>query len=593
MDAADVNRLFNSATEHHRAGRLPDAERAYRQILAINPNHGQAMRLLALIATQVGKAHDAIELLSHAVRLYPSDAMMHFDLANAQTLAGDTKSAIQSLGRAIAIQHNYFEAHNNMADLYLRAGKPDFAVMSARTAIGLAPARAEPHYLLGNALVMLHQLDAAIDSFAKALAIHPNYVAALHNMAVACTDRGRADQAIDCYRRLIVLVPQSAEAHYSLGSLLLQRDDLDAAGEHLQRAIDLKPSHVEAHNNLGSSLRKRGRVDEAIAVYERGLAIDPSSNELHWNRAFALLLQGRFAEGWPAYERRLNFNIARSDIQKQRDAAAPRWHGENLDGKTLLLRSEQGFGDVIHFIRYVLKLVALGATVIVECPAPLHRLLQRMPGIHAVFAPEDAGPHFDLQCPIMSLALELGINSIDAIPQAAPYLSADPADVETWKNELADDKNIRVGLAWSGNPIQPVNRQRSIALKDLAPLASDGVTFYSLQKGDAASESLNPPAGMRWIDHTARLNDFADTAALIANLDLIIAVDTAVAHLAGAMAKTTWTLIPFAPDWRWMLNREDSPWYPTMRLFRQTVRNDWNPVIARVAAELAKLIHSA
>jgi len=336
---------------------------------------------------------------------------------------------------------------------------------------------------------------------------------------------------------------------------------------------------------LGIALNDKGQSDEAVAAYWQAVAIDPDLPASQWNLALALLVRGDFAQGWGKYEWRrkcADIGCARPDIIQQQ------WHGEPLEGRTILLHAEQGFGDTIQFMRYLPLVVQCGGRVIVECQSELQRLLKIMAPDIPIIARGQPLPDFDLQCPLLSVPKAMG-TTLATIPAHVPYLRADAQDMQAWRNRLADHGHcMKVGLIWAGNPRHKNDRNRSMKLAHFAHLAQvQGVQFYNLQKGEAAAEAKTFPLGMALIDWTDELKDFADTAGLIANLDLVIAVDTAVAHLAGAMGKPVWTLLPFCPDWRWLRGREDSPWYPTMRLFRQPANGDWNSVMKRVAEALA------
>jgi ADP-heptose:LPS heptosyltransferase len=299
--------------------------------------------------------------------------------------------------------------------------------------------------------------------------------------------------------------------------------------------------------------------------------------------SFRLLSCGDFINGWKEYEWRLKIN-ARPSVKEFSQLL---WDGSDISGKTILLYTEQGHGDAIQFIRYVPAVVQRGATIIVECQKELASLFQNVEGIKKVISIGEQLPAFDLHCPLLSLPLKFN-TTLDTIPAEIPYIKVNPLSTRKWKDKLSDDSSkLKVGLVWAGSQSHKDDRNRSFALNTFAPLAQfDNIVFYSLQKEKGSEQAKKPPEGMKLIDHMEEINDFSDTAALIENLDLVISVDTAVAHLAGAMGKPVWTLLPFVPDWRWLLNREDSPWYPTMKLFRQPSHSDWKSVIHKVAEEL-------
>jgi len=406
-------------------------------------------------------------------------------------------------------------------------------------------------------------------------------------LAMQAHQAGRLPQAEQLCRQVLAEYPGHADALHMLGVIAAQKGLNGAAVDLIRQAIALIPTSPGAHYNLAKALTGNNQLTEAIAAYRQTIALKPGYAEAHHNLSLLLLLLGDMAQGWKEYEwRSLCNNMAvprRNIVQRQ-------WDGSPLANRTILLHPEQGFGDTIQFIRYAPLVAQRGGRVLVGCAPELRRLLQNMPGVGRCL---DSGlmlPPFDVHCPLLSLPLAFG-TTLETIPHGVPYLQADAAGVEHWRNKLAlDPAGFKVGLVWAGRPTHKNERNRSLPLAALAPLAQvPGVRFYSLQKGEAAQQARTPPQGLALIDHTADLHDFADTAALIANLDLVIAVDTAVVHLAGALGKPVWTLLPFLPDWRWLLNRTDTPWYPSMRLFRQGAPGDWSGVIQQVTQALANL----
>lgn len=345
-----------------------------------------------------------------------------------------------------------------------------------------------------------------------------------------------------------------------------------------RRALALQPQHVGALTNLGRAFQKQAQPQEAIVCFERALALKPDLPEAHWGLATQRLLLGDFARGWEEYEHRWALP---ENQGLRREFAAPRWDGDDIAGRTILLHVEQGIGDTLQFVRYAPLLARRGARVIVLCQPPLKRLLMEMDDI-SVVADGEPLPGFDLHLPLMSLPRLFG-TTLATIPADVPYLRTDPVDVRAWNGRLGGKDQFKIGLVWAGNRRHLNDRNRSCTLEALAPLAAvPGIRLYNLQKGEAATEIRNAPTNMDFVDLNGELVDFADTAAVITCLDLVITVDTAVAHLAGALARPAWLLLPFAPDWRWMLAREDSPWYPSLRLFRQNQAGDWGGVLTAV-----------
>ena len=329
------------------------------------------------------------------------------------------------------------------------------------------------------------------------------------------------------------------------------------------------------------------RLDEAIAVFRQAIALNPNLPGAHNNLAMALLARGDFQQGWEEYEWRLKCEDFPSHL---RNLTQPQWDGGPLETRTLLLHTEQGFGDAIQYIRYLPLVAQRGGRIIIGCQAELQRLFRTIPGSCQIVTPGQPLPAFDLHCPLLSLPRVFG-TTLDNIPKTVPYLSPEPALVDAWNRTLgAAGGRLRVGLAWAGNPRFKADRTRSLNLQQLAPLAAArGVKFYSLQKGPAGEQAKHPPAGLEWVDLGPEVKDFADTAAVMSLMDLIITTDTSVPHLAGALGRPVWVMLQFVPHFCWLLDREDSPWYPTMRLFRQDSRGDWESVITRVAEALSQM----
>jgi tetratricopeptide (TPR) repeat protein len=642
------NQMLQVALSHHQAGRLQQAESLYRQILAQNPRHADALHLLGLIAYQMRRLEVAADLIGQAVALQPGSADFHCNLGSvlhsqglldkaiacyqralalqpglpeahnnlgnalrdaqrreeaiasyqqalvlkpdyaeahnqlgaALVMAGRLEEAIASFQRAVALQPGYAEAYNNLGKALLDAQRPEEAVAACRRAVALKPNYALALNNLGNALHVMQRTEEAVASYQQALALQPDYAEAHNNLGNALHDLRRLDEAVASYQQALARKPDYAEAHNNLGNALRDARRPEEAAGSCRRALELRPDYAEAHNNLGNALHDLRRLEEAVASYRRAVALQPDLLEAHNNLAMVLLLQGDFVGGWEQY-------TWRNQIKGFGHFPQPLWEGDDLAGRTILLHAEQGFGDTLQFIRYVPLVAKRGGRIIVECPPELHRLLQHGLGHHTLVARGQALPPFDLHCPLMDLPRVLG-TTLETIPAEVPYVQADPALARSWQKRLVSDPHrLRIGLAWSGSPTHKNDHNRSLPPAALAPLAQlQGVSFYSLQKSPAAGRS--PPPGLNVVDYTAEFHDFADTAALFANLDLIITVDTAACHLAGATARPVWTLLPCVPDWRWLLDRTDSPWYPTMRLFRQPKAGDWDRVMAQVAAELAK-----
>jgi tetratricopeptide (TPR) repeat protein len=532
-----------------------------------------------------GQLDDAIAAFRQAIALNPNIAETHRNLGIALRDKGRFDEAIAAFRRAIALEPNFAEAHNNLGIAFCKNEQFQEAIGSCQKAIELRPNIAEAHNTLGVAMRAGGRLDEAIAACRQAIALSPNFAEAHNNLGVAFRDKGQLEEAIAACRQAIALRPNYAEAYTNLGNALRDQGQFDEAVAACRQAIALNPSIAEAHSSLGMALFSKGQIDDAIAACRKAIAVRPDYADGHFTLATMLLARGDFQQGWEEQEWRWK---SKDPQFGHRNFAQPQWDGRPLDGRTLLLHTEQGFGDAVQFIRYFPMAEQRGGKIILECQAELYRLFQIMAGTRQIVVRGQPLPAFDFHCPLLSLPWVFR-TTLSSIPHAVPYLHPDAEDVRRWQNRLAEYRSsVKVGLAWAGRATHRNDRNRSIKLASLAPLAGiSGVRFFSLQKGDAAAEAKFAPSGMELVDFTDELKDFAETAALIENLDLVISVDTAVVHLAGAMGKGVWVLVPFPPDWRWLLDRADSPWYPTMRLFRQETPGDWDGVIRRVAAELS------
>ena len=455
-----------------------------------------------------------------------------------------------------------------------------------RSAVGHArpmSASSEAHNEQGIKFIEQGRLDDALASFRQAVRLRPDNAEAQNNLGATLKRQERLDEAVACYREALRLKPDFAEVYSNLGNVLRLLGNPDLAVESFRQALRLKPNYADAQNNLSNALKDQGKVNEALAGYERALELKPSYAEAHLDRAITWLLLGDFAKGWTEFEWRWQYKNF-----PPRPFRQPRWDGAPLDGRTILLHAEQGLGDTIQFIRYAALVKELGGRVIVECQRSLLRLLAGCAGIDELVGQGASLPDFDVHSPLFSMPYVFR-TSLTTIPAGHPYLFADPGLEEQWRRELAPVGDFKVGICWQGNPKHAWDRLRSIPLGQFAPLARlDGVRLFSLQKGPG-SEQIKE-AAFPITDLACRLDEasgpFMDTAAVMKNLDLIITADTSIAHLAGALGVPVWIALPFLPDWRWLLAREDSPWYPTVRLFRQTNRGNWQEVFERIAGQV-------
>jgi FKBP-type peptidyl-prolyl cis-trans isomerase 2 len=440
-------------------------------------------------------------------------------------------------------------------------------------------AAADESYKKGIALQDKGQIDEAISYYQKAVGQNPNHTGAYYNLGVAFQEKGLIDQAILYYEIAIGFNQEFTEAHHNLGVAFNEKGKFDEALSCFQRVLQLKPDHAGAYYSLGNTLVAKGQFNDAMQSYKKAIEINPGHADAQWSLGLINLRLGNFEEGWKGYEWRWELK----DVMPKRDFSQPLWDGHDISGRTILLHAEQGFGDTLQFIRYAPLVAQRGAKIVVECQKELVSLLKDTDGVSRVIARGEELPDFEVHCPLLSLPLVFG-TKLKTIPAKIPYVNTDPALVRKWRSKIEQDKSaVKVGLVWAGNPKLKFGHSRSCPIGTFSKLAQrSDVVFYSLQKGEAEGQAKNPPEGIKLIDTSEEIHDFSDTAAIIKNLDLVISIDTSAAHLAGSLGKPVWVLLPFVPDWRWMTTREDSPWYPTMRLFRQPAAGDWESVINHI-----------
>jgi tetratricopeptide (TPR) repeat protein len=512
----------------------------------------------------------------------PTDAAAQFALGNALWWTGRHDEAIAAFLQAIAVRPDHAEARNNLGNALMESGRAAEAVGHYRAALAIRPDHAPTLYNLGNALLAAGDAEAAEAQFRAALAINPDHAGAHNNLGNLLRAQGRTAEAAASYREAVRLRPDAAGSHNNLGSALLALYRADEALDCFTEAVRLQPDYAEALNNLGGALLALDRPADAATAFRRAVELDPEQVQARFGEALALLSLGRFAEGWAAYESRWLDPRFREGV---RPCDSPRWEGQDIAGRTILLRGEQGLGDTIQFVRYAKLVRARGARVILEVPAALLPLFTDL--ADAVLAEGADLPPHDLHCPLLSLP-RIFRTDLGSIPADVPYVHADPARVAAWRDLLGPSRKPRVALALSGSAEHPEDALRSIPAERLRPLlALHGVEFHVAQKDvretDAAVLREFPDVRV----HADRLSDFAETAALLTQMDLVVSVDTALAHLAGAMALPVWVFVQSSADFRWLRGRDDSPWYPTMRLFRQAMPLAWDSEVARMAAAVA------
>jgi tetratricopeptide (TPR) repeat protein len=617
-----IAQIFDMAVQHHQAGRMQQAEQLYRQLLQLEPLHVGALHLLGLLAHQVDRSDLAIEYIRQALLLQPNLAEAHCHLGMALVVQGNLSGGVASYQQALRLKPDFAEAHYNLANALRRLGRlpeavasyqqalrsePDFAAAynnlgrvlvdqgkfaeaaaSCEQALRLQPNLAEAHNNLANALRQQGNLAEAVAGYQEALRLKPDYADAHNNLGLALAAQEKLTEAVASYQQALRLQPGLVEAHNNLASAFLQQGSFSEAVASCQQALRLQPDLAEAaHNNLANALRQQGNLAEAIVGYQEALRLKPDYAEAHFNLGWAWLLGSNFEQGWPEYEWRWKLqNITRPLFPQ------PLWDGSSLLDQTILLFAEQGLGDTLQFIRYARLVKERGATVLVHCHPPLLRLLATCAGIDRLVPAGAELPPFDVQAPLLSLP---GIFhcTLATIPATVPYLFAAAERRAQWLQQLSGVKGFKVGIVWQGDPKHKGDRRRSLPLRAFEALAHlPGVQLLSLQKGPGREQLAELADRLGIIDLGDRLEDFADTAAVLMNLDLVITVDTAVAHLAGALAMPVWVLLPVDPDWRWLLGREDSPWYPSMRLFRQSAWGDWSSVFERLTEALRQRVEA-
>ena len=574
--------MLKQALAHHQVGHIDQAELAYKEILRLSPENPDALHFLGLIAYQNQDYDIATNLIMKAIGINPNNPIFFRHLGQTFQKQNKLDQAINSYQQAIKINPKYTEAYNNLGELFYLKNKLDQAINLFQKSISLNSNVASTHYLLGNLFGEKGEPSRAFKAYQKAIVLNPKHAEAHCKIGDIFQEQGNLDQAINSYHMALDSCPDLAEGHNNLGSVLKKKNQLDAAIVAFEKAIETNPKHVRAYSNLGATLVEKNKLEEATQHFEKALSLNPNFADVHFNQAIILLLQGRLKAGWEKYEWRWD------SIQKsqKRDFKQLLWDGTSLKGKTILVHTEQGFGDAIQFVRYVDLVCDLDTTVIVECEAELKTLFKSIGRIDKLMTKGEKIHSFDVHVPLLSLPHIFG-TTLKNIPAKIPYLYPD-----TKTNSILlsnNDHKFKIGIAWTGNPEHINDHNRSVDLKRFGCLLDVGdCEFFSLQVGEH-SEDIKQ-CGYHHIikDLGTQFTNFHHTALAILQLDLVISVDTAVAHLAGALGKPVWTLLPFMPDWRWMLNRSDSPWYPSMTLFRQKEIGNWTPVFEQLKLALTR-----
>lgn len=630
--AITVEDALRRAHAHWDAGQPREAEALCMRVLAAVPSQPDALHLLGIMAHAYGRGELALDLLARACASPHATAIHHSNRAEVCRQAGRLDDAEAAARRAVALDPALTDAWNNLGIVLQEGGRLAQSLACLEQVAAQRPDMPQAHNNLANTLLRLGYVGRAESHYRRALALRPNYAETHSNLALLLCQRGDLAGAEAHARRAIELEPSLGDAYRNLAQIQRAAQQGDAARHTVDALRPFSPAQGEASRSeaadpalaawqaaerdarallaqrryadaearlaplladrqvpialwqlMAAALRPQGRIEETRAIQQMIVDTVPGELPARFDLAETLLLLGDFGRGWREY--RYRYSLAHT-IAMERKMQQPRWTGEPVPAKTLLIHDEQGFGDAFQFLRMVpWARSRSGARVVLQTMPEVLPLARRAGGFDEIVARDDLPPAFDVHCEMMSLPMALGLSMAD-LPGQVPYLRADPERVALWRGRLGALPRPWVALVWAGRPTHQNDANRSLALSALAPLARSGASFVSLQKGDAAAQAAAPPAGMCLYAAGEAIEDFDDTAAILELADLLISVDSSPVHLAGALGRPVWTLLPFVPDWRWLLEREDSPWYPTMRLFRQARPGDWDEVIGRVAEAL-------
>ncbi len=612
--------LFKAAGVSQRTGETEKTRQLCQQILALNPEQANELQALAILFANLGEPAQAIELLERAITKDPQIASYHYNLGVLYAESQQQENACRCYRNVLALQPDNAQALNNLGVLLQNTGQTQEAMDCYQKAIQIDPKQVNAYNNLGNICKEKNQYSQAIAYYQKAIATNPNYVQAYANMAAVYGKQRNFAKAIELFEKALAIAPQHADIHANMASILTDANQVTDAIKHLQIALRIKsndpdllgkyvttlvrarkftdaetkiqqllklaPQYPPSYLIAGMCYVQQTKFTQAEQMFKHALSLDSECANAHFYYSMVLLTKGHFSQGWQEFEWRWQ----KPDFTSQkRDFAQPLWDGKPLNGKTLLVHTEQGIGDSLQFIRLLNKVKAFGDSIILECEPVLETLFRRSFSLKQVVNKTQKLPKFDTHIPLLSLAKLFNI-TLETIPKDTPYLQADAELCAHWAEQFKQYSGCKIGIVWAGNPQHSNDYNRSMPFATIKPLLTVPNThFFSLQKLLFGKESHKLPLYTQMIDLDPYLKDFDASAAIIENLDLVISVDTATAHLAGALGKPTWILLPFSPDWRWLLERDDSPWYPSAHLFRQTKPGDWATVIAKVVDSLRAL----
>jgi tetratricopeptide (TPR) repeat protein len=592
-----ISGKFQTALQHYQEGRLDEALFICRDILRIQPDYLEAVHLLAMLYYQRRDYDRAVSAIRTILHRAPDDYYAFFLLGNISQEQGNLEKAAAFFEKSIKLNPSFADACYNLAIIFEKTDRLDRALISYRKALSLNPALSDVYNNMGNVLLKMKRFDEAAIYLKKALQLEPDYVFAWNNLGMALKGQGYPDEAMLSFKKVIELNPSFADAYYNLAIILKDKENVDEAMLNFKKAIELNPSFADAYCNLAIIFEESGLLNDALSYYQKALQVSPDDAEVHWNMSLALLSSGNFKHGWRQYEWRFEVK----DF-KERTFPIPRWDGSSLQGKTLFIHREQGVGEEIMFASCLPEVIAPADSCIVECDKRLVPLFTRsfpqakvIRHIHSWDDFPNDIPSVDMKTAIGSLPLFLRPN-LSSFPQYKAYLTPDSLKVGVWRSRFAAlGAGLKIGISWRGGGKASDKHLRSTVLEQWTALFSvPGVHFINLQYGDCSGElrEAEDKLGVtihHWEDADP-LKDLDGFAAQVSALDLVISVDNATVHMAGALGIPVWTLLPFACDWRWMRKYEDTPWYKTVRLFRQSSQGDWNKVFQRVTSNLKQYI---
>jgi len=582
-------RSIEEALALHRDGKLAEADRIYGDLLGADPHNFDALYLAGMLRHQQGRSVDGLRMVAAALKAKPGAADARMNYAVILLALERYEEALANFDQALAMGLDSAVLHYNRGNALKGIERNEEALASYDRALALAPDLAVAHHNRGSTLAVLNRHEEALANFERVLDLKPELaerISALNNRGKMLAKLKRFDEALASYDQVLALAPDHVDALTRRGVALVELGHYEEGLAAYAAALRVDPNYLDAYLNRGNARALLHQFDAALADYGAATALQPEHADANFNEALVRLCLGDFRRGWPKYEYRWRSKKYASLWPK---FPRPVWRGDGeLSGKTILLCAEQGMGDAIQFVRYAALVAARGAKVLVGVHRPLAPVMTSVPGVTQVIADGGTLPDFDVYCPLLSLPLAFG-TELGTIPSTVPYIWPQPDRITRWQGSVPQNGRLRVGICWAGTSVHAGDRRRSIPLDAFAKIFSvRGIDFVSLQK-EVSQRQAAVLSERGVVQLGQKFEDFADTAAVVAMLDLIISVDTSVAHLAGAMARAVAVLLPFSPDFRWLQGRTDTPWYPTMRLFRQTAPNDWEAPLERVRSELSAL----